>query len=257
MSNLDIMDLTCPACGKQVEVKSAMAGRQVPCPHKACGTTIHVPGPVKKRNVHIVLLACAIALAFAGCTKGANTQFTKSELDALEKHLQADPNYRWEILKGDRKRTVALVLAAQKRKPASAELWAGVLGMRFAQDKFEARSLPEKERRERYRDALGYLQDFSQSVESAVKANADKPALNVADSLNLNGDIALAALESGDLDLAKKLAEEMLKNNTDTNSNLCLPLGSFQPAGDSAGLSFERRKERVNGDLDARCCPRP
>lgn len=47
-----------------------------------------------KRNVHIALLACAIALAFTGCTKEANTQFTKRELDALEKDLQASENER-------------------------------------------------------------------------------------------------------------------------------------------------------------------
>ena len=138
-----------------------------------------------KRNVHIAVLACAIALAFTGCTKEANTQFTKSELDALEKSLQADPKQlqanpfdRWvRILEGDRKRTVALILATQNRKPASAGLLADALGMIFSADQFEARALPQKERQERYRYALGYLQDFSQSLQSAIKANPDKPDL--------------------------------------------------------------------------------
>lgn len=120
-------------------------------------------------------------------------------------------------MKGDRKRTVALILAIGQRKPASADLAFGMLGMIFAQDQFEARQLPDKERQERYRYALGYLQEFSQSRQSAIKANPDKPALKrVSD--RLNGSIALAALESGELDIAKKLGEEMLKNNTDTNS---------------------------------------
>ena len=144
-------------------------------------------------------------------------QITDSELDALEKHFQTDPQYHWKILQGDRKRTIALILAAQKRKPASAQFWAAGLGMMFARDRGEARELPDKERRERYCDALGYLQEFSQSVESAIKANPDKPALMIVADL-LNGSVALAAFESGELDIAKRLGEEMLKNNTDTKS---------------------------------------
>jgi tetratricopeptide (TPR) repeat protein len=148
----------------------------------------------------------------------ANAPITESELDALEKHLQEDPNYKWKIAIGERQRTIDLILAAQKRKPASANLWNSLLELRFAQDQFDARSLPENERRERYRDALGYLQEFSQSVESEVKANPDNSVLKVEADL-LKGSIALAALESGELDLAKNLAEEMLINNPDTSWN--------------------------------------
>ena len=44
--------------------------------------------------------------------------FTQDELDAFEKNLLADPNYQWQILRGDHRRTVALILAAQINKPA-------------------------------------------------------------------------------------------------------------------------------------------
>jgi hypothetical protein len=183
-----------------------------------------------KRTVHIAALACAMSLAFTGCPKAANAQFSDSELDALENNLQADldntpalkgdqkPNYRHlrEILEGDRERTVALILAAQKRKPTSARLWARGLGMIFMEDSFEAQGLPPKERQERFRYVLGYLQEFSQSLQSAIKANPDNPDLKL---LSVNGSIALAAIESGEqLDFAKEYAEGLLKSNTDVKS---------------------------------------
>lgn len=64
---------------------------------------------------------------------------------------------------------------------------------------------------------LGYLQEFSQSLQAAIKANPDKPDLKL---LSMDGyQIAQAAIESGEqLDIAKKVAEEMLKSNTDVNS---------------------------------------
>lgn len=149
---------------------------------------------------------------------------TGSELDSLEKYLSADENYHWKVLGGDRQRTIALILAAQKRKPDSTCLWVWLQKMRFAQDKFEARSLPDKERKERYLDALGYLQEFAQSAESAVKSNPDNLELKKCADLLIE-DIVFAALESGELDIAKSLAEkilnmakEMLIDNPDTSS---------------------------------------
>jgi hypothetical protein len=184
-----------------------------------------------KRTAHIFALSCAIVLALTGCSRAANYQFSDSELDALEKNLQADldgtlalkgdqsPNHRyiWELLMtGDRGRSVAMLLAAQKRKPTSAGLWTYGLGMIYTEDSYEARGLPAKVRQQRFHYMLGYLQEFSQSLHAAIQANPDKPDLK---QLSVDGMIAAAAVESGEqLDTAKKYAEELLKSNTDVNS---------------------------------------
>ena len=76
----------------------------------------------------------------------------------------------------------------------------------FASEQFEARQLPAQQRRDRYRHALGDLQAFSRSLEAAAKADPKDRALE-SSARHLNEDIALAALESGELDLAKTLAE--------------------------------------------------
>ena len=123
-------------------------------------------------------------------------QITQDELDTLEKNLLADPNYQWTVLKGEHRRTVALILAAQKNKPKRSDQWAGILQMLFAQEQFEARQLPEKERPDRYRYALGYLHDFSTSLESVVKADPKNELLKYTLE-SLSGSIALAGSNRG------------------------------------------------------------
>jgi hypothetical protein len=64
MSHLDIIALTCPACGRQVQVQPGRAGHQVPCPQEGCGTTIDVPAPVQQGFVVDWRVLSAMGLVF-------------------------------------------------------------------------------------------------------------------------------------------------------------------------------------------------
>jgi hypothetical protein len=74
--------------------------------------------------------------------------------------------------------------------------------MKFADDEKKAKSLPEKERREMYKTALEYLQEFLKAARSAqIDENASsgiKLALE-----RLHGSMAKASFEVQDLNLAK------------------------------------------------------
>ena len=72
------------------------------------------------------------------------SRISQDELDTLEKYLLSDPNYRWKVLQGEHRRTVALILAAQKNKPTRSDLWVGLLEMMFASERAQASSPSER-----------------------------------------------------------------------------------------------------------------
>ncbi len=139
-------------------------------------------------------------------------RFTDVELDDLEKKLKSDPNYHWKLLLGDRKKVILLILAAQKRKPTN-PIWCYLIDMCFASDQYDAKFLPVEERRARYKCALSYLQKSSQILQTALEVSVDKKALKpFVSSQNMN--IAIASLEAGDIASAKRLAEGIVRNNS-------------------------------------------
>jgi hypothetical protein len=136
-----------------------------------------------------------------------------SELDALEKNLKSDSGYKWKLLEGDLKKAAELAIAAQKHNPAETELWAGLLGSIFAEEQRQAQNLPPKERTARYAGALQYLEDYSPLLQLEMRRRPADQFLRFEQD-TLNGNLAVAALEAGQLTLANALAVLILEGNT-------------------------------------------
>jgi hypothetical protein len=112
-----------------------------------------------------------------------------------------------------------LLVAALKKEPSGP--WATYLLMKFAETRFEARSLGKAECAAIYRAALGYLKPAQGIALLAVKT---KPASKeLLDSLSaIEQAIELASLEAGvDLDKVKASANARLAGNTDVKSWNC------------------------------------
>jgi hypothetical protein len=169
----------------------------------------------------VLLVICATQRVSARSDDGKKTDLPNetafkipaAELDALEQNLKTDSGYKWKLLEGDLKRTAALAIAAQKRKPAETEMWAGLLGSVFSEDQHQSQNLAPKERQERYASALKYLEEFSPLLQSEIRRRPDDPFLKFEQDV-LNDNLSVAALEAGHLDLATALAQAILEGNT-------------------------------------------
>ena len=106
--------------------------------------------------------------------------------------------------------------AAQKQAP-SRQNWASMVTSLFHVEQMEAKRLPAAARTAVFQHALAYLQEWYDLTAAAAKnAPADK---QVAETLlSLKSDLAVAALEAGQLDAARKHATEALAANTDTRN---------------------------------------
>jgi len=150
-----------------------------------------------------------------GHIKMART-YTDAELENLESRLKSDQMYQWELLTVDRKKTIPLILAAQKKSPSN-PIWYSLIEMCFASDRHKAKRLPVKMRQSYYAYALQYLEKSRQTLQTAKIADADRKDFDLlSESLKMN--TALAFLESRELSSAKELAEEILINNVDPDS---------------------------------------
>lgn len=134
------------------------------------------------------------------------------DLDDFETKLKADPQYLMRLLAQDRDKTEALIRAGQKQRP-TASLWAMDVQMLFAGDVFTGKSLQGKEKAAHFKHALEYLQESYDVAVEALKKAPDEGLQEVLPGLQIN--LALAALEAGDTELAKKHAAETLQKNTD------------------------------------------
>jgi serine/threonine protein kinase len=136
-----------------------------------------------------------------------------AEYEAMSK----DPQYSlMKLLAEDRDKAEALIRAGQKQRPG-AHLWAIDVQTLFAADQFTAKSLLGEKRVAHFKHALEYLQEsYEITVESLKKAPSEQ-LQEVLPDLQL--DLALAALEAGETELAKKHAAETLQKNTDETSD--------------------------------------
>ncbi len=124
-----------------------------------------------------------------------------------------DPQYSlMKLLAGDRDKAEALIRAGQKQRPG-AHLWASDIQTLFAADQFTGKSLQGEERVAHFKHALEYLQEsYDLNVETLKKA-PNEQLQQVLPSLQI--DLAQAALEANETELAKQHATETLQNNTD------------------------------------------
>jgi hypothetical protein len=135
------------------------------------------------------------------------------DLDDCETKLKADPQYLMHLLAKDRDKAESLIRAGQKHRPAS-HLWSQDVQTLFAVDLFTGKRLQGKERIAHFKYSLEYLQESYNVAVEALKKAPDERLQEVLLSLQI--DLALAALEAGETELAKKLAAETLHKNTDS-----------------------------------------
>lgn len=165
------------------------------------------------------LVVCAMvagalpaAVAMADPPQRSLPSVSTKDLDDYETKLKADPQYLMRLLAQDRDKAEALIRAGQKQRPA-ARLWAMDVQTLFAGDVFTGKSLQGKERVAHFKYALEYLQESYDVAVEALKKAPDERLQEVLPGLQI--DLALAALEAGETELAKKHAAETLRKNTD------------------------------------------
>jgi serine/threonine protein kinase len=139
------------------------------------------------------------------------------DLDDYETRLK-DPQYlMMELLAEDRDKAEALIRAGLKQRP-DAHLWAMDVQTLFAADQFTGKSLQGKARVAHFKHALEYLQESYDITVEALKKAPNEQLQRVLPGLQI--DLAHAALEANDTELARRHATETLQKNTDdTNDN--------------------------------------
>jgi serine/threonine protein kinase len=129
-----------------------------------------------------------------------------------------DPQYSlMKLLAEDRDKAEALIRAGQKQRPA-AHLWAADVQMLFAVDVSTGKRLQGEKRVAHFKHSLEYLQESYDITVEVLKKAPNEQLQEVLPGLQI--DLALAALEAGETELAKQHAAETLhKNRDDTNWN--------------------------------------
>ena len=139
------------------------------------------------------------------------------DLDDYETRLR-DPQYSViELLAEDRDKAEALIRAGQKQRP-DAHLWAMDVQTLFSADQFTGKSLQGKARVAHFKHSLEYLQESYDITLEALKKAPNEKLQRALPGLQI--DLAHAALEANETELAKQHATETLRKNTDdTNDN--------------------------------------
>jgi tetratricopeptide (TPR) repeat protein len=138
------------------------------------------------------------------------------DLDDYETTLK-DPQYSvMELLAEDRDKAEALIRAGQKQRP-DAHLWAMDVQTLFAADQFTGKSLQGKARVAHFKHALEYLQESWDITVEALRKAPNEQLQRVLPGLQI--DLAHAALEAGETDLARQHATETLQKNTDDTND--------------------------------------
>lgn len=139
-------------------------------------------------------------------------------VDEFMKGLESDTTgYYFLALAGTHPRKAETFLRAAQKQAPSRRHWAGMVSLLFSAEDSEAKRLPPAARTAVYQHALAYLQEGYDLTASALqKAPADK---QLAETLvSLKSDLAVAALEAGQLDVARRHANEALAANTDVKN---------------------------------------
>ena len=134
------------------------------------------------------------------------------------KGLESDTTgYYFLALAGTHPRKAETFLRAAQKQAPSRRHWAGMVTLLFKTEAGEAKRLPAAARTAVFQHALAYLQEWYDLIAGALKnAPADK---QLAETLvALKGDLAVAALEAGQLDAARKHATEALAANTNVKN---------------------------------------
>ncbi len=170
------------------------------------------------RNLVICEMAASVLLASVAMPNPSQRSLpsvSTKDLDDYETKLKTDPQYLMDLLAKDRDKAEALIRAGQKQRPG-AHLWSMDVQMLFAVDQFTGKSLQGKTRVIHFKYSLEYLQEAYYVAVEALKKTPDEQLQDVLPGLQI--DLAQAALEAGETELAKKHAAETLQKNTDTKN---------------------------------------
>jgi serine/threonine-protein kinase len=154
--------------------------------------------------------------AMADASQLSLPSVSTKDLDDYETRLK-DPQYlMMELLAEGRDKAEALIRAGQKQRPG-AHLWALDIQTLFAGDQFTGKSLQGKQRVAHFKHALEYLQETYDLTVEALKKAPNEMLQQVLPDLQI--DLAHAALEANETELAKQHATETLQKNTDETSD--------------------------------------
>ena len=139
-------------------------------------------------------------------------------VDEFMKGLESDTTgYYFLALAGSKPRKAETFLRAAHKQAPTRRDWAGMVTLLFQTEDAEAKRLPAAARTAVYQHAVVYLQQWYDLTATALEnAPADKRLAETV--VALKGDLALAALEAGQLDTARKHATEALAANTNVKS---------------------------------------
>lgn len=173
----------------------------------------HAAWPLDSPEAAYILRASTIADPSQRSLPSVSTK----DLDDYETSLK-DPQYSvMELLAEDRDKAEALIRAGQKQRP-DAHLWAMDVQTLFAADQFTGKSLQGIKRVAHFKHSLEYLQESYDITVEALKKAPNEQLQRVLPGLQI--DLAHAALEANETELAKQHATETLRKNTDdTNDN--------------------------------------
>lgn len=154
--------------------------------------------------------------AMAGPTQRSLPSVSAEDLAEYEAMIK-DPQYSlMKLLAEDRDKAEALIRAGQKQRPG-AHLWALDIQTLFAADQFTAKSLQGEKRVAHFKHTLEYLQESYDLTVEALKKEPNEKLQQVLPGLQI--DLAQAALEAKETELAKQHAIETLQKNTDETSD--------------------------------------
>lgn len=171
-------------------------------------TIRHATRKVRHRYHMVAVLMLIGILTSIGTSFGAE-QGDKSPEGLFESKLEARPEILMELLADDRDRVEQLLRAAQKNRP-TARPWAADVRMLFAADVYAGRRMQGKERVAHFKNALVYLEESHDITRNTLEESPNEILKAVLPGLQL--DLAMAALEAGEPELAKKQATETLGN---------------------------------------------
>jgi hypothetical protein len=160
-------------------------------------------------------LVLVVGLAAASPSPARSFPFEDPQtVDEFMKGLESDTTgYYFLALASSNPRKAETFLRAARKQAPSRKHWAGMVTLLFKMEAGEATRRPAAARAAVYEHAVVYLQEWYDLTASALeKAPADKQLAETV--VALKGDLALAALETGQLATARTHATEVLAVNT-------------------------------------------
>ncbi len=143
-------------------------------------------------------------------TQNDAVQLTETEWNNVETHVATTPYYVFSL---ERECALALIKTGLKTRPVRYG-WGTQAGMLCIVDGERRRQLKGDQRREAYQESLGCLQEFYDLARQRLRASPEDAEV-IFDVEALEQHLAEAAIEGGEMNLAKSLATSLLGRISD------------------------------------------